>query len=246
MTRLCILIVEDDLMLAKSMGEYLYGRGYTIQGCVTSGEEAISLMLDKPADILIMDIHLKGTLDGVETAKKILKKITIPIIYCTGVEDEDVFKRAKTTFPKNYLTKPFSMAQLGIAIDLALVDNERVTNKDEVLLREIHNKFVFIYFRDGGYQKVTVDDICIIEADGPYSKVFLTGKKTPLMIAISSNNVIKKLKSPYLKKVHKSFYINITKVDAIDSKSVIIENIRIPIGASFYKDTIKHFNILKR
>ncbi len=241
MKNLNLLIVEDDVVTAKRIAEYLEKLGYTIIGTTSSGEEALEIMNSKPIDIVLMDIRLKGTLDGIETAKRILKEWDVDIIYITDIEDEEVFKRARTTFPKNYLTKPLNLRQLNIAIDLAIADGESNT-----VLRSFQNKYAFLYFSDNSYKKVTVEDICIIEANGPYTKIFIKGNDTPLKVSISSNKIYKKLNSQLLLKVHKSFYINMERVDSIENKILILDGKKIPVSPRLYKGVLKHFNILKR
>jgi DNA-binding NarL/FixJ family response regulator len=245
MQKLNVLIVEDDTLLAKNMATYLTRKGYEVVNTLASGEEAIEQMNDSRAEVILMDIHLKGKMDGVETAKAILKKHNVIVIYITEVDDGDIFRRAKATFPKSYITKPFSMAQLGVSLNLA-IDNEREKEGDEVVLKNLHNKYVFLFNQNNCYQKITVEDISIIEAQGAYSKIFLTGAEQPMFVSISSNNIIKKLNSTLLKKVHKSFYINPDKVDAIENRTLKISNKTIPIGTLYYKDTLKYFNIIKR
>ncbi|MGV3598199.1 MAG: response regulator [Bacteroidota bacterium] len=245
MEKLKVLIVEDDNLLAQSISLFLGGKGYDVVGSVSSGEEAFELMGTLQPEIILVDIHLKGEMDGVQAVNKIHKKHDLIVIYITESDDDDIFRRAKATFPKNYLTKPFSMAQLGIAIDLAIAEYKG-KDVDDMILKDFYDKSVFLYSKDNCYQKVLVEDICIIEAQGAFSKIFLLNSVNPLKVSISSNNIVRKFKASFLIRVHRSFYVNPLRVDAIENKTIIIANKKVPIGLQYYKDTLSHFNIIKR
>ncbi|MGI9552521.1 MAG: response regulator, partial [Aurantibacter sp.] len=94
-----ILIVEDDMVIAANISLQLTHLGYEVTGIVSRGEQAIVQAKDNPPDILLLDIHLKGSLNGIETAKAIQKFRDIPIIYLTANSDEATFVSAKETRP---------------------------------------------------------------------------------------------------------------------------------------------------
>jgi PAS domain S-box-containing protein len=116
-----LLIVEDEAIVAKELEERLKGLGYEVAGAVASGEEALSLVgSDQRLDLVLMDIVLKGKLDGIETAARIHALFDIPVVYVTAYADEGTLQRAKAGEPFGYILKPFSERDLHVAVEVAL------------------------------------------------------------------------------------------------------------------------------
>lgn len=126
-----IFIVEDSSVVALDLQRSLQNMGYHVMGVFSSGEEAIEVIPTLPADLIMMDIHLKGKLDGVETAAIIRSKVDIPVIYLTAYSDQETLERAKITDPFGYIIKPFEIRELNTAIEMALYKH-----KMEYKLRE--------------------------------------------------------------------------------------------------------------
>lgn len=115
-----ILIVEDERLTAKDLQLQLQRLGYAVPITVASGEAAMQRVAEVRPDLVLMDIHLAGKIDGVETACQIWAKFRIPVIYLTAHADEETVRRAKSTEPAAHLLKPFTMRELQAAIELAL------------------------------------------------------------------------------------------------------------------------------
>ena len=120
MNKARILIVEDESIIALETQESLKTLGYEICAIVNSGAGAIKNIEEKQTDLILMDIHLKGDIDGIETAEIIQSNHHIPIIFLTAFSDERVLDRAKRTKPYGYLLKPFKKQDLKVAIEMAL------------------------------------------------------------------------------------------------------------------------------
>jgi PAS domain S-box-containing protein len=115
-----IVIVEDEAIVAKDLRTRLQKFGYIVPAIAYSGEEAINKSLEICPDLVLMDIRLKGQIDGIEAADTIHKHLDIPIIYLTAYADEKTLERAKITEPFGYLLKPFKERELQINIEIAL------------------------------------------------------------------------------------------------------------------------------
>jgi len=115
-----ILIVEDDDIIARVEDWRLKNLGYTVCGRATNGADAIELVANKKPDVVLMDINIKGEIDGIETARMIKKEFNIPVIYVTSHSDGATLVRAKETKPDGFILKPFEDNDLRIAIQLAL------------------------------------------------------------------------------------------------------------------------------
>lgn len=115
-----ILIVEDESIVAKDIQNRLKRLGYNVPNFVSSGEEAVNKAAETCPDIVLMDINLKGKIDGVEAAKKIHSHFNIPVIYLTAFADNATLERAKETEPSGYLIKPFRERELYTTIEITL------------------------------------------------------------------------------------------------------------------------------
>ncbi|WP_414527683.1 ATP-binding protein [Nodularia chucula] len=119
-TPINIVIVEDEAIVAKDLRNRLQKFGYTVPAIAHSGQEAINKSLEICPDLVLMDIRLKGEMDGIEAAQEIHKHLDIPIIYLTAYADDQTLERAKITEPFGYLLKPFKERELQINIEIAL------------------------------------------------------------------------------------------------------------------------------
>lgn len=119
-----ILIVEDELIAAESLSLDLNKLGYEVMGIVTSGEKAIEKTIATNPDVILMDIHLKGKMDGIHTAEKIMETFHIPIIYLTAYADVETIERAKATNPYGYLVKPYKLVDIRTTISMAIAKAE--------------------------------------------------------------------------------------------------------------------------
>ncbi|APJ03139.1 sensor histidine kinase [Silvanigrella aquatica] len=126
-----ILIVEDEAILAKALEETLNIIGYEVTGIADNGMKAILLAISSDADLVLMDIRLKGKMDGVEAAEKIREQKKVPIVFLTANQDSATFERAKIEGAYGYILKPFQERELQIVIDIALNQfKERKNNSD--------------------------------------------------------------------------------------------------------------------
>jgi CheY-like chemotaxis protein len=131
-----IMIVEDEWITADDIGMSLQSLGYTVSSVVSSGEEAIQKAEKDKPDLVLMDIMLKGKMDGIEAASQIRSCYNIPIIYLTAYADEKILERAKITEPFGYIVKPFVNEDLKIAIEIALYKH-RVEKERKKLVEEL-------------------------------------------------------------------------------------------------------------
>ncbi len=131
-----ILIVEDEGIVARETELRLKDLGYIICGLAASGADAIKKAEKARPDVVLMDIMLKGEMDGIEAAEQIHSKLSVPIVYVTAHADETTLQRAKRTEPMGYLLKPFNERELHAAIEIAIYKHttERLLKDREQLL----------------------------------------------------------------------------------------------------------------
>lgn len=125
-----VLIVEDERVVALNLEKRLHELGYTVAGSTGSGEGAIELAEQTQADVVLMDIHLSGSLDGVETARRLWERFQIPVVYVTAYADAATLEEVKTTEPYGYVVKPFRPDDIHVALQLALERRDRETREE--------------------------------------------------------------------------------------------------------------------
>ena len=115
-----ILIVEDERITAEDLRDILTDLGYTVTASVSNGLDAIARAEETNPDLALMDIRIKGDMDGTETARVLRERFNIPVIYLTAHADSETVSRAKASEPLGYITKPFQEAELHASIEIAL------------------------------------------------------------------------------------------------------------------------------
>ena len=128
-----ILIVEDELLIAKNLSHKLESLGYQIVGIVSSGADAIQRAGEMEPDLILMDIVIKGDMDGIETAVIINQKFDIPIIYTTAYADDETLQRAENTGSYGYLLKPFKQRELHATIKIALSKHQEAVKMQKLI-----------------------------------------------------------------------------------------------------------------
>jgi CheY-like chemotaxis protein len=107
-----VLIAEDERLVARDLERRLRGLGYTVVALVSTGPEAVDQALEQQPDMVLMDIRLRGQMDGIEAVASIRKQLDVRTIYMTAYSDEATLARAQATEPDAFLDKPFSNRSL--------------------------------------------------------------------------------------------------------------------------------------
>ena len=140
MEKIKILIVEDELLIAENLAMKLRKLGYIIGGIVSSGRAALEYINSEKPDLILMDIAIKGNMDGIETAAKIGEQEEIPIVYLTAYADDETIERASNTNCYGYLLKPFKDRELQATIKVVLKKHQK-NAEIQNSLQEAINKF---------------------------------------------------------------------------------------------------------
>lgn len=118
-----ILVVEDEVIVARTIASQLNQLGYTVVGTASYGKDAIAKASATPPELVLMDIILKGEMNGIDAASYIREHLHIPVVFLTAYGDEDTLERAKITQPFGYIVKPFTTKDLRLAIEIALLQH---------------------------------------------------------------------------------------------------------------------------
>jgi DNA-binding LytR/AlgR family response regulator len=251
-----ILIVEDEMVIAANISLQLSELGYEVTGILPRGEEAVShIKIDKP-DIVLLDIRLKGEMDGIETAHEIQKHYSIPIIYLTANADEAHFNRAKETHPYAFISKPFKKLDLQRAIELT-VDrislekssengNGNGNGNDSAAINGNTTDFILndrIFVRHNEKMlKIDIKDIYYIEADRNYCRIFSQGREYLLVMTLK--DIDEKLPQNHFLRIHRSYIINLSQIDEVAGTHVVISKKAIPMSKAMRTELLKRLQTI--
>lgn len=126
-----ILLVEDEGIVAQDLHETVLQMGYRVAGLASEGVQAVCMAEELQPDLIVMDVGLRGEVDGIQAARMILERFHLPVIFLTGHRDIETLKRAVSTGPLGYILKPFQEVELRSAIEVAIHKH-----RAEVAMRE--------------------------------------------------------------------------------------------------------------
>ena len=239
--RIKILIIEDEMIIAAHLSLQLSGLGYDVTGIIPRAEEAILHLRQHQPDIVLLDINLKGDIDGIDMAHEMQKHHNIPIIYLTANSDDSHFERAKATKPFAFISKPFKKLELQRSIELAVSQIRRdqlptqtaavgeapFVLSDSIFIRH-HDKMV----------KIAINDILYIEADRNYCRVHCKDKEFLLVMTLKDFD--EKLSHRHFLRIHRSFIVNMSHIDEIATSHVVIAKKAIPLSVEMKKQLLLH------
>lgn len=243
MRKIKILIVEDEIIIAKDIAYYLTELGCEVIGTLIDGEDVLPFLEKQQPDIILMDIILKGAINGVQTVHLINEHYDIPIIYLTANTDDLSFAAAKATQPFAFVEKPFKAKRLIRTVELLI---EQITRQATVSSRTEATDFVLtdrIFVREKGKMvKIFLSDILYVEADGAYSKIVSNDKV--FILTMNLRNLEGKFSSDVLMRVHRSYIVNLKHIDSIEDNCLAINRKVIPVSRTYWGDFLKRVNVI--
>jgi DNA-binding LytR/AlgR family response regulator len=253
-----ILIVEDESIVALDLASGLEKDGYQIAGIADNAEEAQQLFSENDIDIVLMDVNIMGDKDGIDTAAAILKQKAVPIIYLTAFTDAATIDRIKQTHPAAFLSKPYNLTNVRIAIDLAvnnfavsreqqatgkIIPLDKNSNRSsaaaerEMILRMndhifVKNNYVFV--------KLKLNDLLYIEAENNYTSLVTADKK--FLLRLSLSQLLDKINYKPLVRIHRSYAVNINAIQSFNEQEVEINQQQLPIGRNYKEEFLRNFD----
>lgn len=251
MSKINVMIVEDEGIVAKDIESSLKKLGYNVVGIASSGEKALEIIEEKKPELVLMDIMLKGEMSGIDTSEIVREEFQIPVIFLTAYADEDTLSKAKVTEPYGYIIKPFKEIDLHTSIEMAMYKH----NKTQELKKEIevyssvvqeqsNQDFVFIKSKSK-LVKVNHSDIYFVEALKDY--VIIHSENGRYTIHSTMKDVENKLPENDFMRVHRSFIVRLDKIKEIEGTNMTMENNAkdIPIGGSYKEALMNKLNLMK-
>lgn len=236
-----ILIVEDEMLIGAKISMFLSELGYEVTGILPRAEEALNHIQENSPDIALLDIHLKGDMDGIALAQTLMQTHRIPVVFLTANSDDSTFQRAKTAQPYAFLSKPFNKTDLQRALELAIA---RMTNRKEVPANKPASDFVladriFIHHKNRTI-KVLFETIQYIEAERNYCRIVTSTKEYTLSMPMKN---LESSLPDFFQRIHRSHIVNLKCLDEIDDFSVRVGSALLPVGKSFKEDLMRRIHL---
>ena len=246
-----VLVVEDESIVSKDIQLSLKKLGYEVVGAAATGEKAIKLALEANPDIILMDIMLKGDINGIEAAGTIREKVGTPVIFLTAYADENTLDKAKVTQPYGYIIKPFKEIDIHTSIEMAMYkhkkEQEVIAERDKLYSLAESNEsspdFMFVK-NNSRLVKLSTKDIFFIEALKDY--VVINAANVRYTIHSTMKDIEAKMSSSEFVRVHRSYIVRLDKIVAIEQPNLILENDKkqIPIGGSYKDELNRRLNLV--
>ena len=247
-TPIKILIVEDEMIIAANISLQLTTLGYEVIGIVPRAEDALTCVKQDLPDIVLMDINLKGDLDGIETVKLIKEIHDVAVIYLTANANEANFNRAKSTHPHAFISKPFKKLDLQRAIELTAdrlqkeKNNEIETSSDESKPSPFMLSDCIFVRHNEKMVKVDIKDILYIEAERNYCRIYSKDKEYLLVMTLKDMD--EKLPNKHFLRVHRSFIVNLSQIDEIATSHIVIAKKAIPVSKSLKEELLNRLQTI--
>lgn len=224
--------------------------GYELIGNSDNSDTALIEIQNLSPDLLLVDININGTMDGIELMVELQKFVNIPIIFVTSYDDKETFAKTKKLKPFAYIVKPFDSSELERSIELAF--SKFVSEVDSPMGNDTKDdkSFFFedaIFVKSGNkIEKILLDDISYCEVDNNYSTLHtVTSKKYVVRMNLDLLN--KKMPKNNFLRVNRKYSINLAKATTINliENTVMVDEKAIPIGRTFKEELISKLNLFK-
>lgn len=240
MSKLKVLVVEDEIIIADNICNALRDLGYeTLEPAINYTEALIAIEKEKP-DIAILDIHLSGKKTGIDIAKKIRASYSFPFIFLTSNSDKITLNLAKEVMPPAYLIKPFSKQELYTSVEIALHNFSESVKEAET--QKAKNKEALFIKEKGAYKKVYFEDILYFQSAHVYIEVILKNNQK-ILVRTSLTKILNKLNDSFLR-IHRRYIVNTIYLSQISHTTLMVLNEELPIGKKYKDDVITRFNLI--
>ncbi|MDW3209348.1 MAG: LytTR family transcriptional regulator DNA-binding domain-containing protein [Reichenbachiella sp.] len=222
-----VLIVEDELIIANDLQDILESNNYHVIGIAKSYDLAINKLSTKQPDIVLLDIQIDGSKDGIDLANTIRNEYEIPFVFISSHTDRATLDRAKKSKPNGFLVKPFEDEDVFVAVEMALSNFSKEQNNNQDNQDFTINESLFIRQKNTAV-KVAYDDILYASSDANYCTLYTDDKK--FVMRSTLKELESKLNDKRFFRCHKSHLVNLKHLTAINSEVISIQNVELPVG----------------
>lgn len=233
-----ILIVEDEFLTINNLKKILIDEGYAVSGIARDVSEAMSVLNRKETDLVLLDINIQGDKDGTWLAEQIQNYYKIPFIFLTACNKKEIISRAVNYEPSGYIIKPFTQATIYSAIEVAISKEKHAFLEQQ----DRNEKDVFFIKEDGQYVRINISEILFAHSELKHVEIHLPGKRHVFRSNLS--DFLNLLPRDMFFQSHRSYLINLKKINRINGNTVEINGNQIPLSSNQKTKLLKKLKII--
>lgn len=238
-----ILVVEDDPLYASQLEMLVQRMGYSLVGPCDNAFDALDLFHREKPDLLLLDIHLAGEVDGIQLAERANQTRPTPTVFVTSMQDDHTFARAQPIQPVAFIIKPFDALQLQRTIELAVGKMAPSPAHDSFDRHDlVLPDCLFVKVREK-LEKVLLDDILYAEADDRYS-ILHTHDNHKFALRLPLSELETKLPASRFIRSHRSYLVQLRWLQSVDlqSMTILVKDKRVPLSKGYREQLLERLD----
>jgi DNA-binding LytR/AlgR family response regulator len=241
-----VLVVEDEPIYADQLEAYLQDLGCEFIGPATDARTALSLFRTEAVDLVLLDVHLRGPVDGIELAAQMQALRPVPLIFLTSRADDAAFARARPLGPAAYLIKPVAFDALQRAMALAIDSFTAATPSNAPAASQPLGQLPETLFikENGLLEKIRMSEIQSVEADNKVCRLVLTGRA--VVVRMPLREVMRHLPPDRFVQIQRSYYINLDyleRFDPVRNLAQVGEQV-LPVSQTYHHELLRRLHKL--
>ncbi|MDO7844967.1 response regulator transcription factor [Hymenobacter sp. M29] len=244
-----VLVVEDEPIYADQLELYLQDLGCEFIGPATDARTALSLFRTEAVDLVLLDVHLRGAVDGIELAAQLRELRPVSLIFLTSRADDEAFARARPLGPAAYLIKPVAFGALQRAMALAIdsfsgaapVASAPATPASQASAKTPDSLFIK---ENGLLEKIRVSEIQSVEADNKVCRLVLAGRVVTVRMPL--RDVMRHLPPDRFVQIQRSYHINLDYLERFDPTRNLVQvgEQLLPVGETYHHELLRRLHKL--
>jgi DNA-binding LytR/AlgR family response regulator len=256
-TSIRVLVVEDELLFVEQLEVALEDLGYEFVGPAVDARIAMSLHRTETVDVALLDVQLRGLIDGVQLAAQLLAHRPIPLIFLTSHTDEATFSRARLLGAAAYLVKPVEPAALQRAIELAVSNFAAFATATEDGSPVVATTDPFgpaggsvvlsdaLFIKENGLlEKIRLADVLWVESDNRVCRLALATRV--LTVRLPLRELIRHLPAERFVQIQRSYLVNLDHIERVDPVRNLVQvgEHLLPLSRTYHDDLLRRLNLL--
>jgi DNA-binding LytR/AlgR family response regulator len=241
-----VLIVEDEPLYADQLELHLHKLGYEAVGPAANARTALALFRAEPIDLVLLDVQLRGAMDGIELAAALLALRPVPILFLTSLADDATFARARPLGPAAYLTKPVAADALQRAMALAVDSFGAPLTPPEVpaTAASLSSANALFIKENGLLEKICLSEIRSVEANDKMCRLVLADRTVQVRMAL--RELVHHLPADRFVQIQRSYFVNLDHIRRLDPLHSVLQvgEQLLPVSETYYAELLRRLPTL--
>jgi DNA-binding LytR/AlgR family response regulator len=240
-----VLVVEDEMLYAEQLVAALEDLGHEPIGPARDARTALALHRAEPLDLALLDVQLRGPVDGIALAAQLLAHRAIPLIFLTSCADDETFAEARQVGPAAYLIKPVEPAALQRAIALAVSNFEGSSQPVSAPPQPAAPAVDTLFVKENGLlEKVRLSEVQGVEADNKVCRLLLAGRS--IVVRLPLHELVQRLPASQFVQIQRSYFVNLDFVQRLDPVRSLVQvgEHLLPVGRTYQAELLRRLPTL--